>query len=140
MIAYYDTSAIVPLLVEEPGTDAARVVWDEAIRTVTVAIAYAEARAAVAQARRIGRLTPAQARVAVDRLDAVYSQLDLVVIDDGLVRTAGALADAHGLRGYDAVHLAAAQALVDDDVVLVAGDRALLRGAEALGLAVAPIG
>jgi hypothetical protein len=35
------------------------------------------------------------------------------------------LAEVHGLRGYDAVHLVGAEALLDDELVLVAGDRPL---------------
>jgi len=57
LIAYFDTSAIVPLLVEEHGTDAAGQIWDRADRLVTVRIAYVEARAALAQARRADRLS-----------------------------------------------------------------------------------
>jgi len=49
----------------------------------------------------------------------------------------GRLAAAHGLRGYDAVHLASAEALAGRDLVLAAGDRALLAAATALGLATA---
>jgi hypothetical protein len=37
------------------------------------------------------------------------------------------------------VHLAAARRILDADLVLVAGDRALLAAAESLGLAVAAI-
>lgn len=50
-------------------------------------------------------------------------------------RDAGHLAEHFGLRGYDAVHLAAALAVNDDDVVLVTGDRELATAARAAGLA-----
>lgn len=55
--------------------------------------------------------------------------------NDALVRRAGALAEQHALRGFDAVHLAAAQRVADETTVLVAGDRELLVAAQALGLA-----
>jgi hypothetical protein len=45
----------------------------------------------------------------------------------------------HGLRGYDAVHLAAADRIRDPDVVVVAGDHALLDAASAEGLAIAAL-
>ncbi|MGH9189910.1 MAG: hypothetical protein ACRD0Q_07760 [Acidimicrobiales bacterium] len=43
------------------------------------------------------------------------------------------------LRGYDAVHLAAADRLRDPDLVVVAGDAALLSAAEAEGMATAAV-
>ena len=52
-------------------------------------------------------------------------------------RRAGDLADQLGVRGYDAVHLAAAETLADPDLVVVAGDSRLCDAATALGLAVA---
>ena len=61
----------------------------------------------------------------------------MVEVDDGLVRRAGELAELHALRGYDADHLAAAERVADDEVVLVAGGRKLLTAAATLGLALA---
>ena len=52
-------------------------------------------------------------------------------------RAAGRLAQSHGLRGYDAVHLAAAIAIADDDVVFVTGDIDLAEAAMTTGLAIA---
>ncbi len=140
MIAYFDTSAIIPLLIDEPGSDAAGRVWDEASRIASTRLLYAEARAALAQALRAGRATTAQLRAAVDELDDRYAQLELVEIDDALARHAGELAESHRLRGYDAVHLAAAVQVGHADLVLVAGDRALLAAAESVALAAAAIG
>ena len=53
------------------------------------------------------------------------------------MRTAGDLAQARALRGYDAVHLASALRVGDPDVVLVTGVGALLAAAGAEGLATA---
>ena len=41
-------------------------------------------------------------------LDSLWVQLDTVPVTTGLVRQAADLAEAAGLRGYDAIHLAAA--------------------------------
>jgi len=46
VIAYFDTSAVVPLLVDEPGSSTAATLWDRADRVVSVRLVYAEARAA----------------------------------------------------------------------------------------------
>lgn len=140
MIAYFDTSALVPLVVDERATAQCREHWLAADRLVSVVLTELEARAALAQASRAGRLTPADLRVAALAIDGLLAQVDVVAVDADLVRLAGDLAERHALRGYDAVHLAAASALADDDVVVVAGDRALVAAAAASGLATAAVG
>ena len=139
MIAYFDTSAVMPLLITEPGSDRAASLWDGADRVVSVRLVYPEARAALAQAERLGRLTARQLRDAVTEFDALFEQIDLVEVDDILTRRAGELAEARQLRGYDAVHLAAADRVRDPSVVMVAGDGALLAAAAAEGMAVAEL-
>ncbi|MGH9267892.1 MAG: type II toxin-antitoxin system VapC family toxin, partial [Acidimicrobiales bacterium] len=113
---------MVPLLVAEAGSARAAILWDEADRAVSIRLVYPEGRAALAQAQRLGRLTVRQLRAAVRELGARYQELDLVELDDVLARRAGHLAELHGLRGYDAVHLAAADRARDPDLVVVAGD------------------
>lgn len=137
MIAYFDTSAIVPLLIDEAGTARCQEHWHAADRLVTVRLARVEARAALAQAERTGRLSPRQLRSAVTDLDALLGQVDHVEVDDSLARAAADVAEAAGLRAYDAVHLAAALQLADPDLVLVAGDRAMLAAATHAGLTTA---
>ncbi|HEV2071184.1 MAG TPA: type II toxin-antitoxin system VapC family toxin, partial [Acidimicrobiales bacterium] len=140
LIAYFDTSAIVPLLVDEGGTIAARDIWLAADRLVSVRLARVEARAALAQAARTARISAEQLRSSTQELEGLFVQLDLVDVDDSLIRHAADLTEAQALRAYDAVHLAAAMQVVEADLVLVAGDRALLTAAESLGLMVATIG
>jgi uncharacterized protein len=137
VIAYFDTSALIPLLVDEPGSDRAARLWDAADNVVAVRLIYAEARAALAQAARTGRLATADLTTAIDGLEGLYASLDLLEVDEHLVRRAGELAQHHALRSYDAIHLAAAERVRDDATVLVAGDRGLCTAAGALGMAVA---
>ena len=47
MIAYFDTSVIIPLLIGEPTTDQCTRLWNDATRIVCARLAYPEARAAV---------------------------------------------------------------------------------------------
>ena len=61
----------------------------------------------------------------------------MVEVTTELVRRAGALAESLGLRGYDAIHLASAEAVNDHDFVMATRDRALLQAARSLGLGVA---
>lgn len=140
MIAYFDTSAIVALLDEENGTIAARDIWLDADRVVSVRLALVEARAALAQANRNTRISAEQLRTLTHELEGLFVQLDLVDVDDALVGQAAALAEAQALGAFDAVHLAAALQVVEADLVLVAGDRTLLAAAQSVGLMVAAIG
>ena len=140
MIAYFDTSALVPMLVVEPGSARAASLWDGADRVVSVRLVYPEGRAALAQAHRLGRLSTRQLRAAVTELYSKYEEFDLVEVDDELARHSGHLAEAHGLRGCDAVHLAAADRMRDPDLVVVAGDEALLSAATEQGMTIAAVG
>jgi predicted nucleic acid-binding protein len=137
VIAYFDTSAVVPLLIEESGSETATILWDSADRVFCCRLVYAEGRAALAMACRTGRLRAPDLRLAVDRLDDLYKQMAAVEISDALVRRAGELAEQHSLRGYDAVHLAAADTLPPEELVVVSGDVSLRRAAQEAGLAVA---
>jgi predicted nucleic acid-binding protein len=139
VIAYIDTSAIVPLLIAEPGSARAATLWDGADRVVSVRLIYPETRAALAQAERLGRLTARQLRDAVAEFDSLYEEIDLIEVDDALARRAGELAEVRRLGGYDAVHLAAAHRVHDPNVVVIAGDRALLDAATAEGMTVAKL-
>jgi len=46
---YFDTSAIVPIVIEEPSSKVASRLWDEADRVVSSCLVYAEGRAASAR-------------------------------------------------------------------------------------------
>ncbi|MDE0498567.1 MAG: type II toxin-antitoxin system VapC family toxin [Acidimicrobiaceae bacterium] len=137
MIVYLDTSSVIPLLVDEPGSPMCIRLWNEATRVVSVRLLYAEARAALAQAHRMARISLRQLTTAVVQLDVLVGEMGFVEVTDALVRSAGSLAQAHWLKGYDAVHLAAAHMLSDDDTVLVSGDRQLIGAAAREGLATA---
>ena len=137
MIAYFDTSAVIPLIIEEPSTAVCLRLWNEASRVVSVRLLYAEACAALAMAHRLDRLTAKQLDRAVGALDELVAELHHVEVTDELVRVAGELARTHGLRGYDAVHLAAGLSVSDDEVVLVTGDLGLAAAAQNSAVAVA---
>lgn len=139
MICYFDTSALVPLLIGESGTVDARRLWADSDRVATARIAIVETAAALAQAARIGRLTKAQHGDAKRGADHLFDRTDLIAIDGTLMYEAAHLAELHSLRGYDAVHLAAATTMNDEFLVFVAGDRALLRAAESAGLTIAAL-
>lgn len=134
MIVYLDTSGLVPLLIDEPASPICERLWNDADDVVSVRITYVEAAAAIAQARRLKRLTRSQQRDAVTLLNATWDQFQLVDVDESLVHRAGALADLHSLRGYDAAHCAGAESINGVDVVAASGDRQLLAAWRALGM------
>jgi predicted nucleic acid-binding protein len=132
VITYVDTSVLIKLLIDEPGSPAARQIWSAADDVVAVSLIAVEARAALAAARRARRLTPAQHRRARQHLADVTDQLNVVHVTTSLVSDAGDLAEAEGLRGYDAVHLAGA--LLVGATVMATADRDLARAAARQGL------
>lgn len=132
-----DTSALIKLIVVEEGSDVAAELWNTYPAACSV-LAYPEARAALAAARRARRLTPRAHNRAVAELDALHHEVVIVGVDDALARRAGELADERALRGYDAVHLASALALGPDETILVTWDRDLGNAAVSAGLAIAP--
>lgn len=137
MIVYFDTSSIVPLLIQEPGSETAGRLWDEADRLVSIRLLYAEGHAALAKASRKRRLDQRHLRRALTDLRSLYVQLDLVEVTDSLVRRAGSLAGTFALGGDDALHLAAAEVLKDNELVFVSGDASLCRAADDLEIQVA---
>ena len=137
MIAYFDTSAIISLIIEEPSSALTSRLWDDAERIVSVRVLYPEARAALARAERMRRVTRGQLTAAIAELESIIGQVDHIEINAPLARLAGDLAQTHGLRGYDAVHLAAAATAADNELVVVTGDSDLGRAATSLGISVA---
>jgi uncharacterized protein len=74
---------------------------------------------------------------AVAALEELYAQLRILMIDEPLARQAGDLAAEHGLRSYDAVHLASALHLEGNDILLATWDDSLNAAARATGRLVA---
>ncbi len=81
---------------------------EEAGRIATSAVAYAEARAALARKLREGVFSEEEHREAVAALDEDWRTLEVLSVTENVARLAGDLAEKHALRGFDAVHLASA--------------------------------
>jgi predicted nucleic acid-binding protein len=132
MITYVDTSTIIKLIIHEPGSDRAQLIWDNAEALTTVRLTAAEARATVAAAARSGRLTASQHASAINEVGLLWSSLHVIEVTAELVDQAGDLAATHSLRGYDAVHLAAA--ITAGAEVLTSADTRLCAAAQAEGM------
>lgn len=144
MVAYFDTSAFVPLLLKEAAAPGCRRVWDQADLVFTTRLLYVESVAALRRANRQGRLPDHGVESAMALLLRLWRELRMVEIDSDLTERAGALAWHFGLRGYDAVHCAAVRMLHeqsrgasagDHTVVAASGDRQLLSAWAKLGIA-----
>jgi predicted nucleic acid-binding protein len=111
--------------------------WGSPYPIASSILAYPEGRAALAAARRLNRLEEEGHKEAVAAFEELYADLVRVDVDEELARRAGEYAEDLGLRAYDAVHLATALELGDEEVVLVTWDRDLARAAEQTGLGLA---
>jgi predicted nucleic acid-binding protein len=108
VIAYLDTSAMVKLVVPEAGTGEIRRLWARVEDPYVSLIGYTELRAAVASAFRGGRLDRASSAGLRELLEVLWARVVTIEVDEPLVRAAGDLAARHGLRAFDAIHLASA--------------------------------
>jgi predicted nucleic acid-binding protein len=135
VITYVDTSTLLKLLIEEDGSEQAALIWDTAESLASAALVVVEGRAALAAAERSGRLTRPQLKRARADLVELIDEMSLVEITEDLIELAADLAEDEELRGYDAVHLAAA--LTVETEILTSADTALCDAAERRGLHVA---
>ncbi len=136
MITYFDTSVLLKLILDdETGVGPAQELWTDSSFAVTAEIGYVEGRAALAMAHRSQRLSGQDLDEARNSFEALWRQLEIVVITRELIRDAGDLAESDELRGYDAVHLAAALLAAAD--VMATADQRLCAAAAKHGLNVA---
>lgn len=139
-VVYFDSSALVKLVVEEVGSELAAELWDGCDAAVSSRLAYPEVRAALAAAGRNHDLDPAGQAAAENAWEEYWSATRPVELTRAVEQSAGQLAARHALRGADAIHLASALAVSQPGLILAAWDRRLRDGAEAAGLAVTPAG
>jgi uncharacterized protein len=137
-LIYFDSSALVKLLAEEPGSDLAAELWDSCDAAMSCRLAYPEVRAALAASARNHDITPADLDAAEHDWDGYWAAVRPVELSPAVEQRAGQLARQHALRGADAVHLASALAIADRDLIVAVWDRRLHAGATAAGCRVAP--
>ena len=111
MIVYLDTSSLVKLYLEEEGSTEVRELVAGASLAATSVLAYPEARSALARLLREGGLTESEQAQAKSDLDRDWNGFLALPVED-VWRQGGDLAERHGLRGADAVHLATYLALL----------------------------
>ena len=126
MILYLDTSALVKLYAEEPGTEEVQSAVGRARAVAVSEVGYVEARSALARKEREGFFSTEEHDVAVQTLKRDFREVYLArPLTGGVIARAGELVRQHALRAYDAIHLATALALREE-----AGELAEQKAAE----------
>lgn len=137
-LVYFDSSALVKLLIEEDGSEFAAELWDSCDKAFASRIAYPEVVAALAAAGRNDDIDSADLADLLVVWEAHWQAMLPVELSANVEWRAGQLAQSRALRGADAIHLASALALQEHDLILAAWDRRLREGARAEGIALSP--
>jgi uncharacterized protein len=133
-VRYWDTSALVPLVVAEAETPSMRALLEEDQEIVTWALTSVEFASAIERRARQGELGPVVRRQALARLRQLWDEITSVEVVRR--RALGVLAR-HELRAADAVQLGAALAIADEiggPVAFVCLDARLADAADREGL------
>ena len=136
MILYLDSSALVKLYIQEPGSK--EVKEQVAARIVSTSrVSYVEARAGIARKFREGELTEEERRRIVRDLEEDWKNYFIVDVSESVAKLGGELTDRYPLRGFDAIHLASVLLLKNrtrSDVSFSCFDKRLREAAKAEGL------
>ncbi len=141
MICYLDSSALTKRYVVEPGSEEVARLISEADAVGTAWISLVEVVAALTKSVRLGVLTSEEGDSAIRLFELDWPSLARLQITELLVSEAASLARKHGLRGYDAVQLAAAslwQKSLEIPITLLSCDRQLSAAARHEGMIVRP--
>lgn len=140
---YWDASALVPLIVSEPGSRWARSWLQEDDHVVTWVWTRTEITSAIERRAREGALTRGQRRTVLDRLRGFAAGWDEVIDVLSVRARANAVLARHPLRAADAGQLGAALLVseqLSDPLVFHCLDQRLGDAAEREGLRVTDIG
>jgi predicted nucleic acid-binding protein len=140
VILYIDTSAFVKLIIDEPRATEARSWYAEAREVASSVITYPEATAALCRKDREEGPDRRRLNAWLAALEMCWQRCFRLPVDE---RSAARSAVSHGLRGMDAVQLAAASDLrahiIEDmqgaDLHFLAFDARLIQAAEHEGFA-----
>lgn len=134
MILYADTSSLVKLYVEEHGSNAVREWVKKADMVATCRIALPEMVSALTRRFNNRQIESRSFDLLVQMIRTDWRHLVALDVDEQM---AADLSQRHGLRGYDAVHLASALKLAargQVNLMFSAFDQQLLQAASREGL------
>lgn len=141
MIVYLDASALVKLYVAEAGSADVSELIEAATLIGTAIVSRAEVAAVFAKAARMKLVPRKDAAAALHSFTSEWESLIRLQTTEVLMARAAEFAWEQGLRGYDAVHLAAAYAWQDmmgEPVTVATYDRQLWDAAKGTGLVAWP--
>jgi predicted nucleic acid-binding protein len=141
VILYLDASALVKRYVSELGSDMVNDAISEADLVGTALISRAEVAAAFAKAVRTGALKRDEGSKSLHAFRKDWHDLVRVQVTEIAIARADALAWEYNLRGYDAVHLAAAllwQETMGEQVTMATFDQSLWEAVAKVGLVPSP--
>ena len=105
---FWDSSAVVPLILDEPASEAARLIVEGDDSMIVWWATPTECLSALARRESDGTLAPAQADVARRSLSALAATWNEVLASERVREHAGRLLRRHSLRSADALQLGAA--------------------------------
>jgi uncharacterized protein len=133
---YLDSSSLVKIFVDEDGSEEVRALVSRSDFQITSVVSLAEVRSALARMRREKALTPAKFAEAKRSFAEDWSSVVSIEVSGALAQRAGDLAEKHGLRGFDSIHLATFAHLLErceDDVEFSSFDKRMVAAARRLG-------
>lgn len=132
---FLETSALVKLYVQEPGTDRLLPLVSNRPenRFAVLAISAVEARSAIRRRQRGGDIEPDSANLVLDSLQKHMETLFIrQVVNDTVIEGALEMVDRYALRAYDAIQLAGClvlRAIESQASTFVCSDHQLLAAA-----------
>jgi predicted nucleic acid-binding protein len=141
MILYLDTSALVKKYFKEKNSSEVITAWKSSLGIATSAVAFAELLAAVYRKGSEKRVKKIYIETVVRSFQKDWSTFIVVEVNNRLNETIHKVIAKHGLRGFDAIHLAAALTIgsaVKNNFLFACYDDRLRRAAQAEGLETLP--
>jgi predicted nucleic acid-binding protein len=141
MNLYADTSALIKKYVREAGSEQVIAYFGQFALIGTAALTQAEMASAMAKALRSGWVDEPRILIAWQDFLSHWPAYIRLPVSAGIVERAAAMTWQHGLRAYDAIHLACALAwkeLSGEEMVFACYDRSLSQAAGREGLPVWP--
>lgn len=137
MIVYLDASALVKRYIAEDGSPEVNALIDRADSVVTNLISRAEVAAAIMRASRMEIINREHALQAINYFRSEWESLQRLPVTEATVARADSLVSNYDLRGFDAVHMAAAliwQEAIVETITMATYDHNLWNVARKVGL------
>ena len=137
MIIYLDSSAIIKRYIDEAGTSAVNSLFAETNGIGTNLVARAEVAAGLMRAARINIISRDDALSAMEKFRSEWENYQRLSVTEATVFRADDLVIKYDLRGYDAIHLAAAviwQEVIGETITLATFDQKLWVAANEYGM------